>query len=95
MISSRSSASMRLLRPRGGGPGMTGPRLSLRTAARGLLAAIDGMSVAEARAAGWTVDELDALERIAAWPVDGVPFGDWVENPAAERVQRHEGPGAP
>ena len=53
-------------------------RLGMRTATRQLLCAIENLSEAEFRAAGWSKDELDTLERIAGWTIDGVPFGDWI-----------------
>ena len=43
-----------------------------------MLEAIGGLSEAECPAAGWTIDEVDSLERIAGWEVEGVPYGDWI-----------------
>lgn len=57
--------------------------LTLRTAARELLEARD-----------LYLRHSSTLERIAAWQVDGAPFGDWVGNPAAEAAQRPKPAGA-
>jgi hypothetical protein len=54
-----------------------GARLYLRDAARQLLGVIDELAEHEVEAAGSTREEIATLERIAAWRIDGVPFGSW------------------
>lgn len=54
-----------------------GARSYLRTAARALLGVIDQLTEHELSAAGYTRQEIATLEQIAAWQIDGVPFGRW------------------
>jgi hypothetical protein len=54
-----------------------GARSHLRRAARSLLELIDQMPEHEIAAAGYNREEIATLERIAAWRIDGVAFGDW------------------
>jgi hypothetical protein len=54
-----------------------GARSQLRRCARLLLEVIDGMSADEMEAAGYSSEDTAALERMAAWNVEGVPYGDW------------------
>jgi hypothetical protein len=42
-----------------------------------LLAVIDQLAEHELSAAGYTREEIAALEQIAGWQIDGVPFGKW------------------
>lgn len=51
-----------------------GGRLGLRSAARQLLEAIDKLAEHELLDAGYTRQEVAALESIASWRIDGVPF---------------------
>ena len=68
----------------GGGTGMSkafeialGGRLGLRSAARQLLEAVDKLAEHELLEAGYSRHEVAALESIAAWRIEGVPFGEW------------------
>ena len=54
-----------------------GARLGLRDAARQVLEALDDLAEHEVAASGWTRDEIAVLERVAAMPITGVPFGNW------------------
>jgi hypothetical protein len=54
-----------------------GARTQLRRAARLLLEMTDRMSEDEIEAAGYTSASTADLERIAAWHIEGVPYGDW------------------
>lgn len=54
-----------------------GARSQLRNAARAMLKVLDQLAEHEIAAAGYTRDEIAALERLAAMPIDGVPFGIW------------------
>jgi hypothetical protein len=54
-----------------------GARSQLRRAARLLIEVIDGMAEDEIEAAGYTSEDTAVLERIAAWHIEGVPYGDW------------------
>jgi hypothetical protein len=54
-----------------------GARVSMRGAARQILEAIDQLAEFEVARTGWTREDIALLERIAAWKIEGVPFGEW------------------
>ncbi len=52
-------------------------RSPIRHAARLLLQLLDQLTEHELSAAGYTRQEIATLEQIAAWQIDGEPFGRW------------------
>lgn len=54
-----------------------GARSHLRHEARVLLQVIDQLTEHELSAAGYSREEIATLEQIAAWQIDGEPFGRW------------------